>query len=113
MRRSHRKLLTLLVLVLFFMGGPVALFPDASGASHELEHQRVSAQLEEGDPAEALTEAEHRLLHALGQAEPGLARSVHTLADAGAHPAPSRSAAIVPPSADLQGSLRPPRIHPA
>jgi hypothetical protein len=113
MRRSHRKLLTLLVLVLFFMGGPVALFPDASGASHELEHQRVSAELQEDDASEPLTEAEHRLLHALGQVEPGLARSVHTIVDVGVHPGPSRSPALVPPSADLQSSLRPPRILPA
>lgn len=105
MRACARKLVAIL-LALLVVGGPL-LSLNAQGMAHELEHLGVSG-LESG----ALSDAEHEIAHAAGPCEPGLALFAQSLAPAGAHWSPHRAAALVPRSADLQSSFRPPRSLP-
>jgi hypothetical protein len=112
MRKPARKLIALLVFAVLFMSAPAPLFLDAAGLSHELEHERIAAAAPD-DASGTPSDVEHRLMHVLGQCEPGPVRPSHALVECGAQPAPAWHATVDPLSADPQSSFRPPRSRPA
>lgn len=124
MRASSRKIVSLLMLILFLMGlGAYAFNPKwlAHGLDHDREAHDVLADHDHapwpdanGDSApEPLSDIEHELLHSAGHFQPLLISSIlDAFVESPARVAPMLSHLLALPSAEIEPPFRPPRITP-
>lgn len=121
MRSSHRKAISLLMLVMFFVMSFGAYGFNSKWLTHELDHDRhmptasidhnQAPQLDaEGKPApEPLSDAEHKLLHALSHCEQFASSVLDGLGEPPARIVPMLPSLLTLLPAELESPFRPPR----
>ncbi|MFH1818953.1 MAG: hypothetical protein ABIK08_01815 [Pseudomonadota bacterium] len=121
MRSPHRKTISLLMLVIFFVMSFGTYGFNSKWLAHELDHDRHAPtasidhdhapQLDaEGNPApDPLSDAEHKLLHALNHCEQFTSSAFNGLGEPPARTAPLLPSLLTLPEAELESPFRPPR----
>lgn len=121
MRSPHRKTISLLMLIIFFVMGLGGYGFNSKWLAHELDHDREAlaasvdhhhaSQLDAQDSPdpEPLSDTEHKLLHALGHFEPVPSSAFIGLGEPSARTAPLVSSWITLPPAEPESPFRPPR----
>ncbi len=121
MRSPHRKAISLLMLIMFFVMSFGAYGFSSKWLTHELDHDRHTPtasidhdhtpQLDaEGNPAtEPLSDAEHKLLHALSHCEQFACSVLNGLGEPLARIVPVLPSLLSLLPAELESPFRPPR----
>jgi len=119
MRSPHRKTISLLMLIIFFVMSVGAYGFNSKWVAHELDHDRQTAtvladhapQLDaEGNPEpEPLSDAEHKLLHALNHYEQFPGSAFNVLGEPPARIVPLLPSLLTLLPAELESPFRPPR----
>lgn len=122
MRSPHRKSISLLMLIIFLVTSFGTYGFDSKWLAHELDHDRHAPastidhdhepQLDtEGNPAtEALSDAEHKLLHSAGHFQPlFISPILDGIGESPARVTPMPLRLLALPPAELEPPFRPPR----
>jgi hypothetical protein len=125
MRSAHRKAISLLMLIIFFVMGLGAYGFNSKWLAHELDHDREefaasidhdhAPQLDvQGNPdTEPLSDTEHKLLHALSHFEQFPSSAFNRLEAPSARTAPLSPGLITLLPAELESPFRPPEAPPS
>lgn len=119
MRSPHRKIISLLMLIIFFVMSVSAYGFNSKWVAHELDHDRHTPtalidhalQLDtEGTPVpEPLSDAEHKLLHTLSHDEQFTCSTLNILGESPAQMPLLLQSLLTLPEAELDSPFRPPR----